>query len=157
MMMLKPRPRPPARTDAPAALAMPERTLHAVPAALQQVSDLSTLCGQAFARSAGNGIATAALLPLALQPETGAELAELQLAVMGRVQQMQRDWWQSWSAWAEEFSQLRRATTMSEHLEQQYNIAEQFMALLKDQAGDLMDLQENVQVDYGYWVAQKFE
>lgn len=46
---------------------------------------------------------------------------------------------------------------MSEQLEQQYNITEQFTALLKSQASDLLDLQENVQVDYGYWVAQKLD
>lgn len=153
MKMLKERPLP----VAPARGALAVHTLPAAPAALQQAQNLGSLLGQAVARSAGNTAATLAMLPLALRPDTAAELLELQFAVAGRVQQMQQDWWQSWNAWLAEFGELRRANTMSEQLEQQYNIGEQFTALLKSQASDVLDLQENVQVDYGYWMAQKLE
>ena len=62
-----------------------------------------------------------------------------------------------WNAWLGEFSQLRRADTLSEHFEQQYNIAAQFGELLKTQASDLADLQDTLQVDSGYWVARKLQ
>jgi hypothetical protein len=157
MKMLKPRPQRPAPLTGATAANLAVHTLPAAPAALQQASNFNTLLGEAVARSAGNSAATAAMLPLMLRPDTGAELMELQFAVAERMQQLQQDWWQSWNDWLAEFGRLGRSSTMSEQLEQQYNITEQFTALLKSQAGDLMDLQENWQVDYGYWVAQKLD
>ena len=154
MMMLKPRPRQ-LTLHEEAERAVPATA--AAPAAMQQAQTLGLLLAQSFARSAANGAATAALLPLALRPAAGPELLELQFAVLQRLQQLQQDWWQGWTAWLDEFGQLRRANTLSEHLEQNYNLCEQFAALLKSQASDLTDLQENLEVDYGYWVAQQVE
>jgi hypothetical protein len=50
----------------------------AQPSALQQAQTLGTLFSQSLARSTGNGIATAAVLPLAGRMETWAELLNLQ-------------------------------------------------------------------------------
>ena len=124
-------------------------------AMLQHTHSFVALLAQSMARSAENAAASALVLPLAGRPETGAELLEIQGAVLERLLQLQRDWWQGWTAWFEEFGQLRRADTLSEHLEQQYNIGAQFSGLLKGQAADLADLQDTLQVDYGYWVARK--
>jgi hypothetical protein len=127
----------------------------APPAALQQAQALGTLVGQSAARSASNGAAVATVLTLAGRVDTWSELQSLQGAVLQRVQLLQRGWLQGWTAWLHEFADLKRANTMSEHLEQQYNLVAQAGELLKDQATDLLSLQENVEVDCGYWVAQK--
>jgi hypothetical protein len=124
-------------------------------AAMQHSHSFLALLGQSVARAAQNAGASAAVLPLLVRPHTGAELLELQSAVVERLMQMQQAWWQGWTGWLDEFAQLRRADTLSEHLEQQYNLGAQFGALLQAQASDLADLQDTVQVDYGYWVARK--
>jgi hypothetical protein len=124
-------------------------------AALQQGHSFLALLAESMARATQNAGASAAVLPLLVRPHTGAELLELQSAVLERLQQLQQAWWQGWTGWLDEFGQLRRADTLSEHLEQQYNLGAQFGALLQSQASDLVDLQDTVQVDYGYWVARK--
>lgn len=88
MKMLKQRPQfaTPQRQGTLAVQALP-----AAPAAMQQAQNFSALLGEALARGAGNSAATAAVLPLALRPGTGAELLELQLAVAGRMQRLQRE------------------------------------------------------------------
>jgi hypothetical protein len=113
------------------------------------------LLSDALARGAATGAATAGLVPLALQPATAAELVELQLAVAERFGELQQDWWQGWNSRLEEFGQLRQADTLSEHMELHYNLFEQCGALWKTQAADLLDLQDTVAVNYGYWVTQK--
>jgi hypothetical protein len=127
----------------------------AAPAALLQAQTFGKLLVESMGRLAGNGTATAAVLPLALRADSGAELLDLHLAAWQRFGQLQHGWMQGWSLWFNECAQLRQASTLSEHLEQQYNLGEQFTAMLKAQASDLLDLQGNVEVDYGYWVTQK--
>ena len=151
-MMIKPDTKPRAGADAKPLQA----TLGAAPpAALQQATTFGTLMGQAAARYAGNGAASAALVPLATRADTWAELYSMQLATWQRTQQLQQGWLAAWGGWMQEFADLKRANTLSEHVEQQYNLVAQFGALLKDQAADVLNLQENVQVGYGWWVAQK--
>jgi hypothetical protein len=75
--------------------------------------------------------------------------------VVERLLQLQQDWWQDWTAWLDEFAQLRRADTLSEHIEQFYNLGAQAAALLKGPTTDLVELQDTIQVDYGYWIARK--
>jgi hypothetical protein len=75
--------------------------------------------------------------------------------VFGRLLELQQGWVQGWSAWLAELARLRSADTLSEHFEHFYNLGAQSGALLKDQAADLADLQDTVQVDYGYWLALK--
>lgn len=156
MMMLRPQTKPPTTTGAELQ-ALQQRLPASQPAAALQAHNLVSLVGQSVARSVGNTLASAALFPLMLTPEAGNDLFAMQAAVAGRAQQMQQDWLQAWNFWLGEFSQARRATTLSEHVELQYNLVAQFGALLKGQASDLLDLEENVQVAYGYWVAQQLQ
>jgi len=156
MKMLKTLPVPPVQAEprvqagagVPAAVTAPA-------AALQQAHSLLGLLAQAALRQAGNAGASAVLPTLLARPEAGAELLELQAALAERLLQLQQGWWAGWTAWLEEVGQLRRADTLSEHMEQLFNLGAQFGALLQAQGGDLVDLQDTVQVDYGYWVARK--
>ncbi|HSV77865.1 MAG TPA: hypothetical protein VLK85_01495 [Ramlibacter sp.] len=125
------------------------------PKPLQQAQAFATLIGQSLARSGATAAASATLLPLASRADVGAEWIDLQFAVLQRAGEMQQQWMGSWQAWLREYAELPLAETLSEHMEQQYNLVEQFAAQLKSQAADVVEFAENVQVDYGYWVAQK--
>jgi hypothetical protein len=134
----------------------PKDTLAAAaPAAVQRVQTLGTLLGESAARNIGNGAASAAVLPLAVRVDTWYELIEMQGAIATRFQELQQGWLRGWNTWAREYGQLRRANTMSELLEQQFNLAAQYGAMFKNQAADVMNLQESIEVNYGYWVSQK--
>ena len=170
MRMLKPAPAPTARrpevprtalrlaspvAETPAAAPQLQPTAAASAAApVQHAQNWMKLVGEAMARYAATGASTAALLPL-MRADTGSELLDLQFAVIERMHQLQQDWWQGWAGWIEELGQSRKADTLSEHIGQQYNLGEQFAALLKSQAADLLDLHDNVQVNYGYWATRK--
>ena len=58
---------------------------------------------------------------------------------------------------AEDYSQLRQSNTLSKYVEREYNLVAQWGALLSDQAAQMAGLMENIQVDYGYWLAQQQE
>lgn len=147
---------PPAVEAVPIAMAQASRaTRAATPAPLQQVQSFQILVGQWAARSSGNAATTAALLPQSLSPDVWQEMLQMQAAVLGRLQQQQKNWASGLSALALEYQQGKRANTMSKLVEQQFNLVAQFGQLLSKQATDLVGLQENLEVDYGFWVAQK--
>ena len=54
-----------------------------------------------------------------------------------------------------EYGQLRQANTASKFMEQEYNVAARFSALLASQATGLIGPLENIQVDFSYWISQK--
>jgi hypothetical protein len=142
MKMLKSRPAAADRPDA-------------APASANGGTPVAGLLAQSLARQACNTCTSAMLLPLLARPDASAEWLELQAAVVARLLQLQQGWAQGWTAWLSECGQSRGADTLSEHFEHFYNLAAQSGALLKDQAADLADLQDTVQVDYGYWLARK--
>lgn len=149
MMRATAQPQPP--TNAP-----PLTALHqAAPALVQQAQAAGVLCSQSLARAAGNTAATAALLPLAMGPGTWDELLAMQGAIVGRFQQLQQGWIGGWQVWLQELGDLKRANTMSECLEQQFNLVAQVGALCKTQTSDLLDLQENIEVSYAYWLSKQ--
>jgi hypothetical protein len=134
--------------------ATPEAPIPA-PKPMQQAQVFASLIGQSLARSGATAAASAMLLPLTTRADVGAEWVDLQFAVLQRAGEMQQEWMAGWQAWLHEYAELPLAETLSEHMEQQYNLTEQFAAQLKSQAADLVEFAENVQVDYGYWIAQK--
>jgi hypothetical protein len=154
-MMMKPDAKPHA---APAVelQVLQKRLPAAQPAALLQAGNFGTLVGESATRRATSGAATA-MLPLALRFESLPELVAMQASVLNRMQQLQQGWLHGWNLWLQEFGELKRANTMSEHVEQQFNLASSVGVLLKDQVSDLLNLQENVEVGYSYWLAQKLQ
>jgi hypothetical protein len=152
MLMIKPDTKPRAGAETrPLQMTLPA----ASPAALRHAQTLAMLMSQAAARFAGNSAASVALVPLALRADTWTELFAMQDAVWQRSRELQQDWLQGWAGWLQEYADLNRANTLSEHLEQQFNLVAQVGSLLKDQIADVLNLQENIQVGYGFWMAQK--
>jgi flagellar hook-length control protein FliK len=126
-----------------------------VHAPVAHAQKLSLMLGQVVARSIGNQVAMAWLLPLHSDPQTWQELLAMQAAVWQRLRQQQADWTAGCTQLIQDYGQLRQANTLSKFVEQEYDAVAQFGALVKSQAADLAGLVENVQVDFGYWVSQK--
>jgi hypothetical protein len=96
-------------------------------------------------------------LPLQLDADAWQQLQAIQAAVLQRWQKYQEGWFEGFAALAQEYAQSRHANTLSKYIEQEYNLVAQFNALVADQASKLAGLLENIQVDYGYWMAQQSE
>jgi len=127
------------------------------PAPLLRAQKLHLMLAQFAARGIGHGAATAAVLPLRLDAESWKELQAMQQSVLQRWQQQQQGWLDGFAALAQEYGQSRQANTLSKYVEQEYNLVAQFGALVADQAAKMAGLLENIQVDYGYWMAQQQE
>lgn len=115
------------------------------------------LMNQMLARSMNNQLTTATVLPLQFDADTWNDLLAMQTAVVNRLQQQQRDWAQGVTEIMQDYSQIRLANTLSKFVEQEYNLGAQIGALMTSQLSQFVNLMENIQVDYGYWIAQKRE
>lgn len=125
------------------------------PLVVEHLLKRHSLLSRQLAQATRHGWTTAALLPFATRPQTWQELLQLQQAVLQQVQQLHHGWIDGWSAWLGEFGQLKRANTMSKLVEQEFNLVAQFVLLLQGQATDWTNLQENIEVNYGYWLSEQ--
>jgi hypothetical protein len=153
----------PATNDPVASVHAASKALHKMtpaalsPAPMMRAQKLHLMLAQFAARGMGQGAATAAVLPLQLDAGGWQELLAMQQSVLQRFQQQQQDWLDGFAALAQEYGQSRQANTLSKYVEQEYNLVAQFGALVSNQAASMAGLLENIQVDYGYWMAQRQE
>lgn len=75
----------------------------------------------------------------------------MQSAILNCLQQC--GWMGGCAILMQDCAQIRQASMVSKLVEKQYNPVTQWNQLLGDQATNLMGLQENIQVDYGYWAS----
>jgi hypothetical protein len=129
----------------------PSASLH------QQVLKAHNLMAGWAARSAATHIAAARLFAFGMNTQTWTELLLLNEAAWQRGWKLQENWLRGWKAWSQECRRVRRANTMSKFVEQEFDLLAQLGHLLSDQATDLVTLQENIDVDYGYWVNEKLK
>jgi hypothetical protein len=143
-------------TSVPAALATATRHLppNAHPA-LKHALKAGALQTNWAACAIGNASATAQVVALGIDPETLAELAELRDAAWQRLSALRTGWMRQWQSWFEYSGQINGANTMSKLAEREANIAAQYAQILGGQITDLVGLQENILVDYSYWIHQK--
>lgn len=127
----------------------------AKPAPFRHMQTIMNLSSQWAARNANNSAISAGLLPAAFDADTWKELLAMQAAIIQRLQDQQKSWVDGINSLGQEYAQIKQANTMSKYAEQQFNLLAQFGQLVSAQATALMGLQENIQVDYGYWAAQK--
>lgn len=127
----------------------------AQPAAMQQALTLQTLFGGWASRTAGTGISTLHLTHFSIDAQSMTEWLQLQAAIVQRLQEQQQEWMLGWAGWLHERARVKRANTMSKLLEQEFDLLARFVLLLSGQAVDLVTLQENVEVNTGYWIGQK--
>lgn len=144
-------PRPPATEVSPphaAALALS-------PGPVLRAQKLHLMLAQFGARGAGTAFAMATTLPMRMDPQDLAELSAMQQAVVDRLRKQHHSWIEGLGVLMQERTERRQANTLSKYVESEYNLVAQFGALLADQAAQMAGLMETIQVDLGYWIAQK--
>ncbi|BDB28826.1 hypothetical protein Tamer19_58670 [Cupriavidus sp. TA19] len=124
------------------------------PAALQLTQTLQSLMSGWAMRTVGTGVKTVNLAPFTMDAQVLTELFQLQYAIVQRLQAQQQEWMQGWTAWLQERAQVKRANTMSKLVEQELDLFARYGLLVSNQLVDLVTLQENIEVNTGYWVAQ---
>ena len=114
-----------------------------------------TILNRWMSRALNNGIASGKLVRLAPNQQIWQVLFSLQQAVLKQLQQQQQDWMQGWETWLEEFAQIKRVNTLSKLTEQEFNLAAQLVVFFQERTTALVKLQENIQVNYGYWINEQ--
>ncbi len=84
--------------------------------------------------------------------ESWEDLLHMQQAAWRRLFTLQSGWMQDWKSWLLYSDRIKGANTMSKLAESEGNIVAQLVQLLSNQATDWVGLQENIHVDYSYWV-----
>jgi hypothetical protein len=128
-----------------------------LPTPLAHAMTAERLMQKQAARQFHNSLLTAGLSIRLADPEVWGEWLQLQTAVAQRLQKQNQDLGKGCAILADDYSQLRHANTMSKLMEKQFNLVSEWGALISSQATNLVELLENVQVDYGYWVSQKVQ
>lgn len=133
----------------------PALVTSSLPAPLAHAVTTKNLLQRQAARQFHNSLLTAGLAMRMSDPVVWGEWIQLQKAVGQRLQKQHQDLGKGYAILAQDYSQLKQANTMSKLMEKQFNLISQFGALMSSQATNLMELMENIQVDYGYWASQK--
>jgi hypothetical protein len=106
-------------------------------------------------RAFSNAANTAQLFAQGMDQKTRDELVHMGEAAWTRLRTLRENWIKDWAGWLDYASELKGANTMSKLAEREGNIFGQAAQILCSQATDLVGLQENIAVDYGYWVSEK--
>ncbi len=145
---------PPSRRDVESA---PQRLPSTAHPLLHHALRATALQSDWAARAMGNASATAQVFALGIDMETWDELLQMQQAAWRRLFTLQSNWMEEWKNWIQYSDQIRGANTMSKLAEREGNIVAQLTQILSGQATDLVGLQENIDVDYSYWIHEKLK
>lgn len=111
------------------------------------------LLGNLASRHQHNLSTSLALLPALAHTDTWLSLAQLQAASLQKLLAQQDSWLAQWQGWLHSACQLGQANTVSKLMEQEVNLTLRAVQILGQQAVDLASLQENLEVNYGYWAS----
>ena len=135
---------PAARRETP----VPHPAFHHALKAVALQSDWAT-------RAMHNASASAQVFALGIDAESAEELLQMQHAAWQRLFTLQSSWAQEWKNWIQYSDLIKGANTTFKFVEREGNIVAQCVQLLSKQAADLMGLQENIDVDYSFWINEK--
>jgi len=111
------------------------------------------LLGKLASRQQHNLGTSLAMLPALAHTGTWLSLAQLQAASLQKLIAQQDSWLAQWQGWLHSACQLGQANTVSKLLEQEMNLALRAVQIVGQQAVDLASLQENLEINYGYWAS----
>lgn len=134
---------------------MQDIAVKAAPAVIGHVLKAHAVLSRSIGRTLSNGMFTAGLATHLMEPQVWGELMQLQSAVMQRLKQQNESWLKGCAILMQDYVQIRHANTMTKLVEKQYNLVTQWNQLIGDQTTNLIGLEENIEVDYGYWASQK--
>jgi len=83
------------------------------------------------------------------------ELYELNHAAVRRFRELQDEMLGECAAWGRQRAQIGGANTMSKLIEQEANLAGLIGQIFTDYLTNLVELQENIEVGYAYWLSNK--
>jgi hypothetical protein len=126
-------------------------------APLEHAATAGRLMQRQAARTFSNSMLTTGLAPLFGDPEIWSESLQIQAAIMQRLREQQDDLLKGCAILIDDYSQIRRANTLSKLVEKQCNLFTQWSELLTVQSTNFMALLENIEVDYGYWASQRLQ
>lgn len=84
-----------------------------------------------------------------------SEFAQLQFAVWRRCCDLGETWTGAWEAWLDYAIETGNINTQSKLAERGANVLNQAGQLVASQIVDLAALQENIEIDYGFWISSK--
>lgn len=94
---------------------------------------------------------------LAADAKTAGEAWQMLLATVEQWQGWQAKGTDALAAWLEEWSQLRHADTVSKAADQEMNLTRQWMALVQAQTTAALQLADNVQTSWAWWLTRRAE
>lgn len=103
----------------------------------------------------GNQIAATHLLSSQPSVVLWQEIFEMQQAVLQRMQDQQEEWLHGMCNILGEYSELKKANTLSKLMEQECNMFNQLGSLGTAQLAAWVGMLENVQIGYAWWLSQK--
>lgn len=142
----------PGKSDVPV---LSEIATYTGPATIGAALKSNHLINNHAARLLRNGMLTASLSAHIADPEMWDESMQLQRAVAERLQEQTENWFKGCAILMQDYVQLKQANTMSKLVEKQFNLVTQWSQLISDQTTNMIELLENIEVDYGYWASQK--
>lgn len=94
---------------------------------------------------------------LASQPslQLWEEISQMQQAVYKRMQEQQDEWLQGMCSIFTEYSEMKKANTLSKLVEQECNMLNQLASLSTSQLTAWVGMMENIQIGYAWWLNQK--
>lgn len=95
------------------------------------------------------------LVPFCATPSSWMSLAPLQQASAQKLLEQQKAWLSDWQDWWNTAQQLSRANTLSKPLEQEFDLALRVVQICGNYAVNGINLQENLEMNYGHWVNQQ--
>jgi hypothetical protein len=129
----------------------------AIATPIEHMTKAGTLQADRATRALHTVTAAAQLVASGIDPAMIGELSQMQIATIERMRTLRESWSKDWESWWHYAAQLRTSNTMSKLVERETNIFAQMGQLLGSQITDWMGLQENIEVNYAYWLKQKLD
>lgn len=127
------------------------------PVFLEHAKAAQDLMSRCSLRTVDNCATSVKMWPHFMDAETWTDLLQMQAAIHDRLQQQNQQWLKGVAAIVRDYAKIKKANTMSKFFEQHFNVLGQWGQLFSNQTTDLVELQQNVETNYGYWVHQKFD
>lgn len=127
------------------------------PVFLEHAKAAQSLVKRCSLRTMDNCATSVKMWPHLMDTDTWTDLLQMQSAINDRLQQQNQQWYKGVAAIVRDYGRIKKANTMSKLFEQQFNVIGQWGQLVSNQTTSLVELQQNIETNFGYWLHQKFD